>query len=48
MLFYFAFKGTPHAMKHRAKGLEPCWKRGDGERENKAATKNLSLADDVR
>lgn len=43
MLFNFAFKESPHAMKHRAKGLETRWKRGDGERANKAATKNLSL-----
>lgn len=26
-------------MKHRAKGLEPRWKRGDGERENKEQPK---------
>lgn len=47
MLFYFAFKDTPHAMKHRVKGLEPRRKGGDGERESKAATKNLSPAADV-
>lgn len=47
MLFNFAFKETPHAMKHRAT-LEPHWKRGDGERENKAVTTNLSPDDDVR
>lgn len=48
MLFNFAYNAMLHAIKPRAKGLEPCWKRGDGERENKAATKNLSPADDAR
>lgn len=44
MCFFILLLKKPHMQWNtEQKSLEPRWKRGDGEREIKAATKNLSL-----